>query len=705
MEKRDRLVMDQFNRLADDFYNFKKATYEAAVIPLKGVSMIELTIGEFSISATWENPQQDTVTPTHVRVRVQEISPDDWAEYTYPINSWSFAGLLPDTQYTLQIQLVARFESTDTFVSTTRNCPSVQVLRTAESPIKTKIFTTLDGVGPPTDAGIDDFTVDFTFPTPPGAGTVGSSGCWWEYQFQQFDEGTPALYDSTWVDLGSPVEVDGNIGDVQVDLSAAPFTAYQLFRMKYREVCNGVDGPWIYGDGFSGMNVNIPCGDLTQSDSASLAPYDSADWFDIVPCQNPGSPLGQKDSISGNLYVKQAPGYRGYSRTTDGEWTVYAENTADPAISNRVHVPLLTNNMTQIGALHSTSNFSFAVDVYMPTLDDSWLPTPRNLLVLGNKIFLIVVHRQIEYDVFVQIPRDGGGVYTLRANGLQPSTWNSILYSHDATDPNGRILYVNNVEVDRSSGSADLDLDEIDTTFQLNTFAFQATRKVYGWRRAIASDENAELILAGMLGWWDTSDYVSGNWVNRGTAGSALDFIRGASTANPAFTAGEWVLDGVDDYLYVPSSPILDIAANESATLGVFVHPGSTTSGGRYISRDDGGTTMYNIQNGTASVGGRWLDNTLNTSAVGPAPVSTSGYQLFTTVRECANDRVVTYIGAAAGTPTTMPTEGAIDTALELRIGVISTGGIAIPFNAKAAFFTKRALSAAEIAAIAAYYA
>src|SRR6056297_2845352 len=117
LDQMKRLVQDEFNRLATDFYDFKQTTYNAGIIPLRGVSNIEVTKTEFSVSATWELPDGQEITPTQVRIRIAELG-DTWTTYNYPKTSWSFSGLLPGTQYTLQIQLRAIFEATDSFVST-----------------------------------------------------------------------------------------------------------------------------------------------------------------------------------------------------------------------------------------------------------------------------------------------------------------------------------------------------------------------------------------------------------------------------------------------------------------------------------------------------------------------------------------------------------------------------------------------------------
>jgi len=708
MKSRDRIIQDQFNRLADDLYRFKKATYDAAIIPIPGVAAIETTATQFSVSATWENPDATDITPTHVRVRVLEASPDDWAEYTYPIGSWSFFGLTPNTQYTIQVQLVARYEDTQSFVSTTRNCPSMPVLRVAESAIKSKVFTTLPGVGPPVDAEIDTTTVDFTFPDPPDGtpGAVGSAFCWWEYGFQVFEGSTGNGY----VDIGSLTEVAGDVGDVTIDLNGLPFSSYESgsFRMRYREVCNGVDGAWLYGDAFMKYDLDVLCGGLTQSESAADLPYSNADMFSIVPCMNTGHWLKQRDGVSATEYIQAYPGYRGYARTS-GEWTLYASDTSNLAVSDRVHVPQLSSTLTAISTLHAASDFSFCIDIYLSDLalgSPGLHGTPWTILNIGNKIKLNIVQHTATYEAIVNVPREGGGVYVFRASGLAPDTWNSIFYVHDVSEATGRVLYHNGVEVARSvSGSNDNDFDDIDGSIQINTFNLQRTRKVYGWKRAVTPAEieagYVEGLLTSAAGWWDASTYTSGAWLNQGTEGATLNFTLGAATAAPSFASGEFTFDGVNDYMYIADSSAIDIAAGESFTLGIIFNPtGATTNGARIISKDPGSGAIYNMQMTT----GPFIAVRLNDGSSAPqtnvAAPTVGSYQMAALVRDCTNNLLLGYKNSSVVTIATT-TEAAINNTAELRIG---TTGTAIPMKVKAAFLFKRALTAAELLAIQHYY-
>lgn len=480
-----RLVMDEFNRLASDFHDFKQATYNAGVIPLRGVANIAVTFDRFSMSAIWENPQQDEITPTHVRVRIKEITPNAWAEYAYPISAWQFNGLQPNTQYTLEVQLVARFEATDTFVSTTRNCPSVPVLRTAESDIKAKVFRTLTGVGAPISTTANDTNIIFTFPTTNGTpGAVNSTLCWWGYKFQ-------FAADCTWADTAvSEAFAAGNVGNVTINTAAAPFTTRPnaVYRLAYREICNAVPQPWVFGSPFTAANfASANCVGIIKSASKLIAPYDTADLF-VLPqaCQSSGSGITVVDDLTKNQFARLAPGF-GCIEFVASEWTLIGADTANAAVSNLVYRPMIAGQIPLVGGLAAGSDFTIAMDINV--LDNTLVLRGGTgsypILKVGKKINVNFVGNTSTYDITVTVPREGGGSYLFRANGCLYGAWNSIFYVHDVSEPDGRQLYLNSVLADRSSNAIANDFDGITTDVELFTMNKTRIRKVYGWNSAV----------------------------------------------------------------------------------------------------------------------------------------------------------------------------------------------------------------------------
>lgn len=209
--------------------------------------------------------------------------------------------------------------------------------------------------------------------------------------------------------------------------------------------------------------------------------------------------------------------------------------------------------------------------------------------------------------------------------------------------------------------------------------------------------------LTGALGWWDVAGYSSGNWANRGTGGSALDFIMGAATAAPAFTGGFFVFDGVNDYMYISDTNALDFGANEAQTIGIICSP--TTGIGtaaRIFSKDDGTAgANYLLRAATGNLRYNVNDGTQSAQAVGGA-FTVETFQLLAGVRDTAGNAATAYINGVPGTPVALTSELAINNTTELRIGGIATAFAAM--RVRAAFLTKTALTEAQLVAIARYY-
>lgn len=509
LDQMKRLVQDEFNRLATDFYDFKQATYNAGIIPLRGVSNLVVTKSEFAMSATWELPDGQEVVPTEVRVRILEISPNSWATYTYPRSSWSFSGLTPGTQYTLQVQLRAVFEATDSFVSTTRNCPSVPVLRTAESPIISKVFTTDAGVGPPTDNGTNDDQVIFTFPDTNGTpGAVSSSDCWWGYKFQYRTA-------CAWADTAvSEAFAAGDVGDVTIDTGNVPFTTHPdtLFRLAYREICDGVPQDWVYGEPFMAVDFsNADCLGISKSASFTTEPYDTADvFFGPGACQEDGTFLQITDELSDTELFPVEPGFK-CIEYVDSEWTIFSDDTTNPAISPTIYNPVLQGNVADILNIADDGDFTVAFDVWVE--DNSLVlagGTGNYVIVnIGGTIKFGMVQNTTTYSITATVPRDGGGAYVFRADDLAYGAWNSVYYQHDVSEPDGRKLFVNFILKDQSANAIANDFAGMDSSLVLSLPNDSKMRKIAIWDGLVTPTLTPPDEIGTAIHWWSfNTDFV-----------------------------------------------------------------------------------------------------------------------------------------------------------------------------------------------------
>jgi hypothetical protein len=553
LDQMKRLVQDEFNRLSTDFYDFKQATYNAGIIPLRGVSQIALTKNQYSMSATWELPDGQEITPTEVRVRILEISPNSWATYTYPRTSWSTAGLVPGTQYTLQVQLRAVFEATDSFVSTTRNCPSVPVLRVAESPIISKVFTTDAGVGPPIDNGTNDDNVIFVFPNTDGTpGAPSSSDCWWGYKFQYRTA-------CAWADTAvSEAFAAGNVGNVTIDTGAVPFTTYPnaLFRLAYREICNGTPQDWVYGEPFMAVDFsNADCLGISKSASLTTVPYSTATLFALPSaCQDDGTWVQIVDALTDTEFLPNEPGFK-CIEYIDNEWTLIADDTTNPAISNTIFQGLLSGSIAAIANFNAETDFTLSFEIKVP--DNSLVLAggtgAYTIIDIGGKIKAQMIQNTGSYSLQILVPRDGGGAYVFRADGLAYGQWVNFYYVHDVSEPNGRILYVDGDEVARSANAIANDFNGITGDVQINTVNDMQIRQIYAWDLAVGPDDIGsanQLYDSGVFGstYANTpalinvtaGDVIFALSVNRSigfqAAGSPSSFITGTATINTTWT-------------------------------------------------------------------------------------------------------------------------------------------------------------------------
>lgn len=477
-----RLTMDEFNRLSGDFFDFRQEVIDSSTIPLASVAAIAVDPSTFSATFTWENPAQTQGVPTHVRVRIAEFG-DTWAEYTYPITTWTAYGLNPSTEYTFQIQLVRRASSTVSFVSALRNCPSIPVQVESLSDIRSRSFTTDGGLGPPTDDGGGGSV--FPIPDPPGGtgGPVGGTGCWWEWQIQVVNLTTGLWDDTTYSGTAA-----GNIGNIAFDISV--LDPLRVYRMKYREVCNGVPGPWQYGGPFTGgADWADNCGGLDVSDSRFVAPYDDADlWVIPYMCFVEGEGLFIREYLSG-VEIIPGMGYRiGYT-DAEGEVLLFADEWADSPVARLVGSTYLPS----LVGLDNSDDFSIAVELKFPDF-----PVPpvggfgtENIINIGDGRlqFNITYNNNGNWGVqFIAVREIGGTMILNSPLTLTGGTadWTNIKVS---VDQDGyKVMSIDDAVVATDATNEEIRLDGMTGAMQIKGMSDMRIRKFYGWNRALEYD-------------------------------------------------------------------------------------------------------------------------------------------------------------------------------------------------------------------------
>jgi hypothetical protein len=188
--------------------------------------------------------------------------------------------------------------------------------------------------------------------------------------------------------------------------------------------------------------------------------------------------------------------------------------------------------------------------------------------------------------------------------------------------------------------------------------------------------------------------------INRGTAGR-----KSVAVVSPVW------LFGTDDYMEVADSALLDFGASDSFTILAVHRPWATQGTNDTLIAKKANTTNttqgYSLSGGSSTAlqgQAQFGDGAAGITAVSGS--RTSGQLTITAaVRNVAADNLIVYLNGTAGTAVTDTTTGSLSNAEVLRVARLSGAGTEyadMELLAVAVF--RRALSAAEISAITAYY-
>jgi hypothetical protein len=188
--------------------------------------------------------------------------------------------------------------------------------------------------------------------------------------------------------------------------------------------------------------------------------------------------------------------------------------------------------------------------------------------------------------------------------------------------------------------------------------------------------------------------------INRSTAGRKA----------VAVVAPVWLF-GTDDYMEVADNDLLDFGASDSFTvLAVLRQWGTQTGAGGYVvkrSQNATGSVGWSLvaDNGGTRVSVLRIDDGTTANAVVSPAVSDGAIVVMNGVRDTIADNIIAYTGATASTPVTDTTTATLSNSVPVRIGRWSnvTSNYS-NFELVAVAVFRRALTAAEISAITAYY-
>lgn len=479
-----RLTMDEFNRMSTDLFNFKEKVINEAGFTLQAVSQVSVTATEYSATFTWTLPQQTEITPTHVRVRIAEFG-DAWAEYPYPLTTWTVNALLPGTEYTFQIQLVYQGEVAQSYISAVRNCPSVPTLVESTSEIRSRTFTTVSGVGPPGDGGGAD--TDFPIPDVDGTPGTGGSGtdCHWAWKTQIASE-----TDGTWSDTGDTGTADGDAGSITLDTTATGlnYDSSRLYRLCIDQVCDGVaENDYQCGEPWTGDNDwGDACGGSLTNSSLGDAPYDTADLFAIpTVCLLDTEGLQITDGVS-DLQIIEGSAFNFLYRS-NSDWYMRADDlTSESHYWGQTGWALLP----LVSALDNTDDFSIALTYKIDTLYPSGgVAINDPLLSLSSRVILSLISDGTNYGFQITAQRETGGSLILQSpiNLTVDSEFHEVVFSSDANG--NKFLVVDGTKVAEDTTGNEIRLDGNDGTVRIYGTTESHIGKMYGWSRALAESE------------------------------------------------------------------------------------------------------------------------------------------------------------------------------------------------------------------------
>lgn len=192
------------------------------------------------------------------------------------------------------------------------------------------------------------------------------------------------------------------------------------------------------------------------------------------------------------------------------------------------------------------------------------------------------------------------------------------------------------------------------------------------------------------------------------TTGGTVTIARSTTGRKSVVYLGRplWLF-GADDFINVPDNNLIDFAANESLTViaiqrvhnvavgavqGIVADQTSSAAQGFGLYNGTAATSSMDIHDGSVSI----IANTGNKVA--------SSLHVVGGIRDVTADTVTAYLDGTAGTPVADTTTATLNNAQPLRIGSFSGGGTPLDAEIMAVMVWRRALTAAEMTQVSAFY-
>lgn len=429
------------------------------------INLVVNDLGAHTATLEWDDPSQ-TITPTHVQVRIPEETVI-WTEYDYGTQVFTWPTLEADTAYQFQVRYVLRVDGIVTLTSATASV----------------FFTTDEEDAPslpaPGPGGGSEST--FTWPNTGNPGPVGGSDCWWEYIVQELD------LEFIWIDTAVTGELDGDIGDWDVDLVAEGIECGTVCRLAYREVCNSIPGDWAFGGSFVVMcDYAEDCGGVATS-----ALFGMDIWLEAILampqiCYDDETEQQTIEDFITNQVYEEGPGYYAPG-IVDGSWRLNGAPTNVETGSN-----VVAGYQSNLQDINETTDCSFAI-AFLMTEAPSVGPFPSTKLLSIGKLFTVRANAQgAGISVSSAFPKDGGGAFNLvSTTELDLDAWHTAVVTIDVNGD--KILYVDGVAADTDTATAAPAFQTLTSELELYINESGRLGPVGAWDRVLTADEVGSL--------------------------------------------------------------------------------------------------------------------------------------------------------------------------------------------------------------------
>jgi len=435
--------------MATPEFDLTESAQSGLLLPVENLAVSDKS--DVDATFSWTNPTQ-AITPTETQVRLLDES-THWLDTAYPVTSFAWLGLQPDTVYRFQVRLVRRVDD----------------IIVGASAVREVTFRTDAATVPVVPDGGDGTTIEIPVDDP---------ACDIEWKLESSSNGT------TWTteDSGDDTDFTTNetTGKLELDLSAFEFASDKIYRLCTRQVCDEVAESWICSEVFQPACVTP--GQL------SSAPFDDASLKAFVP------------KICGPEIREAVTDVAGVKGPAFGAITV--DSNGNPAVASDAAAAGIVAYGPADATIGLTGDASYAITVNLGNVPASG--TTMAIWRCGGLHieagYVSSTTWRVRAKIFIA---SGGSITTTWSDALNLDTEYEIKVTHDV-DAEEVKVYVDDTE--EATGVAGTRINALAVwmiSLPADSYATSAAvwSSVLDLSGAFTPDD-----VAGLESWWDASD-------------------------------------------------------------------------------------------------------------------------------------------------------------------------------------------------------